>query len=206
LGLAVVALLAIAAIAGLLARRRKRAAVAECTSCGKDLAPGEGPECAACRDLHLLEKLHRQPPPQVGSAIEAFIDTGVFPQMSLEERLERTFVMQEFAVLQVKEPGEPVRSFQLDTARAFSVGRSPERVSLALPDPTLSAEHFRIVPYEGDFYLVDSGSTNGTLRNGERLRLAKLRPGDILHAGQAEFTFAIQQRARTGGRLDAVRA
>ncbi len=206
LGLAVVALLAIAAIAGLLTRRRKRASVAECRSCGKDLATGEGPECAACRDVHLLERLHRQPPPQVGSAIEAFLDTGVFPQMSLEERLERTFVMQEIAVLQVKEPGEPVRSFQLDTDRAFSVGRSPDRVSLALPDPTLSAEHFRIVPYEGDFYLVDSGSTNGTLRNGERLRLVKLRPGDILRAGQAEFTFAIQQSARAGERRDVVRA
>ena len=188
------------------ARRSRAAAEPECASCGKTLLPGETGECAACRENRLVAQLQRQPVAPVGSAIEAFIDTGVFPQMSLEERLERTFVMQEIPVLQVKEPGEPVRAFQLSADRAFSIGRSPERVSLALPDPTLSAEHFRIVPHEGQFYLLDSGSTNGTLRNGEHLRVARLRPGDVLHAGQEEFTFAIQQSSRNGPRRSAVGA
>src|SRR4029453_3394857 len=102
----------------------------------------------------------------------------VFPQMSFEERLEKTFVMEEAPGLEVREPGEQPRPLHLSPGPAFSVGRSPQRASLAIPDPTLSAEHFRVVPHADGFYLLDLGSTNGTLRGGERLRAARLHSGD----------------------------
>ncbi len=188
-----------AAVVGFLWRaRRAGPEQAECSRCGRALQPGESGECAACREAALLDVLKRRQVAPPGSAIEAFMDTGVFPQMSLEERLEKTFVMQEVPMLVVREPGEPPRPFQLDREQAFSVGRSPQKASLAIPDPTLSSEHFRIVPHEGSFYLLDLGSTNGTQRGGERLRTARLRPGDLLHAGQAEFVFEIQQQTRSG--------
>jgi hypothetical protein len=196
----------VAAIAAGLAWRSRREPASEgaaCSRCGKTLQPGESGECAECREAVLLDALQRQPVSPPGSGVEAFMDTGVFPQMSLEERLEKTFVMQEVPVLEVREPGEPPRSFQLSSEQAFSIGRSPQRASLAIPDPTLSAEHFRIVPRSDGYYLLDLGSTNGTLRAGERLRAAKLRPGDRLQAGQEEFVFTVKQQARSGGRASA---
>lgn len=198
--------LIVAAIAAGLAWRSRREpanAAAVCSRCGKTLQPGESGECAACREAVLLDALQRLPVSPPGSGVEAFMDTGVFPQMSFEERLEKTFVMQEVPVLEVREPGEPPRSFQLSSEQAFSIGRSPQRASLAIPDPTLSAEHFRIVPHADGFYLLDLGSTNGTLRAGERLRAARLRPGDRLQAGQEEFVFTVKQQARSGGRASA---
>jgi FHA domain-containing protein len=195
--------LLVAALAAGLAWRSRRREASEppaCARCGKSLQPGESGECAACREAVLLDDLKRRPVAPPGSGIEAFMDTGVFPQMSLEERLEKTFVMQEVPVLEVREPGEPPRSFQLSPEHAFSIGRSPQRASLAIPDPTLSAEHFRVVPHGDGFYLLDLGSTNGTLRAGERLRAARLHVGDLLHAGRAEFVFTMKQLARNGAR------
>jgi hypothetical protein len=194
---------AIAAAMTWRSRRRAATAPAACARCGKTLQPGESGDCATCREAVLLDDLKRRPVAPPGSGVEAFMDPGVFPQMSLEERLEKTFVMQEVPVLEVREPGEPPRSFQLSSEQAFSIGRSPQRASLAIPDPTLSAEHFRIVPHADGFYLLDLGSTNGTLRAGERLRAARLRPGDRLQAGQEEFVFTVKQQARSGGRASA---
>lgn len=197
-GLAVIAALASAIV--FRARSAAASRAPECSRCGRPLQPGESGECASCREAVLLEALSRRPVAPPGSAIEAFLDTGVFPQMSFEEQLEKTFVMQEIPVLEVREPGEPMRAFQLSSDQAFSVGRSPQRASLAIPDPTLSAEHFRVVPHGDGFYLLDLGSTNGTLRAGERLRAARLHVGDLLHAGRAEFVFTMKQLARNGAR------
>lgn len=199
----IAALALLAAIGSAILFRARSAAASkapECSRCGRPLQPGESGECASCREALLLEALARRPVAPPGSAIEAFLDTGVFPQMSLDERLEKTFVMQEIPVLEVREPGEPMRAFQLSSDHAFSVGRSPQRASLAIPDPTLSAEHFRVVPHADGFYLLDLGSTNGTLRAGERLRAARLHVGDLLHAGRAEFVFTMKQLARNGAR------
>ena len=59
----------------------------------------------------------------------------------------------------------------------------------ALPDPALSGQHFRIVPDEGRFYLLDLRSTNGTFVNGERAVVRELASGDVIHAGQIECSF-----------------
>jgi FHA domain/von Willebrand factor type A domain len=174
--------------------RRRAVRAEECPRCGSELPPGAHGECAACQENGLLERLRHRPVAGPDFAIDAFLDTAVVPQLNLEERLERTAVMVDQPALVVREPGEPPRSFGLPDDKAFSVGREPGRNTLAVPSVTLSAEHFRVVPDEGKYCLLDLQSTNGTFLNGQRVRAARLEAGDVLRAGQVEFEFTVQQQ------------
>ena len=67
----------------------------------------------------------------------------------------------------------------------FTVGRDPQ--SDILPDgdhaAIVSARHLEIRRTEGGFQLVDLGSTNGTLVDGERVEQADLEPGMVISLG-----------------------
>jgi len=158
------------------------------------LPAGASGLCAACGEAALVERLRGHPVAAPGQAVDAFLETGVVPQLSLEQRLDRTAVMIDQPALVVKEPGEPPRSFALSEDQAFGVGREPSRNTLAIPSVSLSAQHFRVVPEQGTYYLLDLQSTNGTFVNGQRVRAAKLVQGDRVRAGQVEFDFTVQQR------------
>lgn len=122
-------------------------------------------------------------------APEVTVDTTVFQEMSLEDRLERTRVLSNEGVLVMKRTGEPPRSFLLDSEKAFAVGRDPDENTLAVPDPSISSQHFKIVPRDGAYYLVDLGSTNGSYVGGRPVNAKRLRAGDVIRAGQVEFEF-----------------
>ena len=67
----------------------------------------------------------------------------------------------------------------------FTVGRHPEN-DLCISDHRLSREHIRIEQYNDNFYVSDSGSSNGTTFNGAPLNEAVvLRNGDLLNLGGA---------------------
>ena len=54
---------------------------------------------------------------------------------------------------------------------------------------TRAGQHFKIVPHEGGFVLIDLEATNGTLLNGRRVRAKRLESGDSIRAGEVEFEF-----------------
>ncbi|MEL7059166.1 MAG: FHA domain-containing protein [Acidobacteriota bacterium] len=120
---------------------------------------------------------------------EMTVPSAGTPEDDLQERLDRTRVLNNYSVLLVRQPGDAPRSFLLDGERAFSVGRDRLSNTLGLPDPALSAQHFKIVPRERTFFFVDLDSTNGSLVDGRRTRSKRLRSGDIIRAGQVEFEF-----------------
>lgn len=123
-------------------------------------------------------------------APEVTVDTTVFQtQMSLEDRLERTRVLQNHGVLLMRRMGEAPRSFMLDAKKAFAVGREKEKNTLAVPDPSISSQHFKIVPRDDAYYFVDLESTNGSYIGGRRVGAKRLRNGDVIRAGQVEFEF-----------------
>jgi FHA domain len=65
----------------------------------------------------------------------------------------------------------------------FIIGRHPEN-DLCIPDSRLSREHVRIENYADNFYVSDSGSSNGTTLNGAPLRSSTaLKNGDRLNLG-----------------------
>ena len=70
-----------------------------------------------------------------------------------------------------------------------SLGRAKNNV-IVLKDPYISKNHLKIAEDEGDFYLVDLGSANGTYLNGEKiLDVVKLKNGDRIRVGQVEFLY-----------------
>jgi transcriptional regulator of acetoin/glycerol metabolism len=66
---------------------------------------------------------------------------------------------------------------------------STEARVLTVPDTRMSTTHARLLRREGEWHVIDAGSTNGTLRNGMALTDARLRDGDLLELGQTMFMY-----------------
>lgn len=195
LGLGAVALAAL--VLGVLAWRRKAAAAGTtCPDCGRLMASWET-ECSACKldrlDLRRAEQEAIAAPPAKPMADEELaLDPSVFDKAPLEERLEKTLALSEQIILVVRSPRGPQRSYAINPEHVVAVGRAAKVNSIALDDPSVSAQHFKIVPKGEDFYVVDLDSSNGTFVNGERVRVHKLHNGDTIMAGQVECQFRTQ--------------
>jgi hypothetical protein len=68
------------------------------------------------------------------------------------------------------------------------IGRSPD-CEIFLDDVTVSRTHALLVERDGDFYVEDQGSLNGTFVNRRRIDSAKLENGDELQVGKYRMTF-----------------
>jgi phosphoserine phosphatase RsbU/P len=64
----------------------------------------------------------------------------------------------------------------------LKIGRNSEN-DVILNDPSISRFHAEIRPQNGSFYVVDVGSKNGTIVNGERVTERKLVHGDRIQLG-----------------------
>ena len=128
-------------------------------------------------------------PPMEERANELLLDPAAFERLPFDGDLERTSVLEEDHILTLREARKKDRSFRLRQDRAFAVGRAPGVNTLVLGSKALSAQHFKIVPHEGGFAIVDLESTNGTLVNGRKIRACRLKSGDIIRAGDLEFEY-----------------
>lgn len=79
------------------------------------------------------------------------------------------------------------RTFPLGAA-PLSFGRTPENL-IVLASPLASRRHAEVRPDGDGYLLVDLGSSNGTLLNGQRVQSQRLRPGDTFAIGDEEFRF-----------------
>ncbi|HXT21769.1 MAG TPA: FHA domain-containing protein [Thermoanaerobaculia bacterium] len=186
-------LVAIAVPVAAAARRRAGERTTICKRCGKEYPAGE--DCAHCTaadsELALQERLRNRDLTRLEDTSELRLDqvneviTGVVDL----DAIEKTRVIADQSMLLIREPGESQRSFLLRSDGAFAVGRDPRTNTLTMRDPALSARHFKVVPDDGWFYVVDLDSTNGTYLNRRRVRAAKLSSGDVIQAGQVELEF-----------------
>lgn len=72
------------------------------------------------------------------------------------------------------------------------IGRDSQRVNLPILDKRLSRRHAAIRFANGQFYLVDLGSSNGSYINGEPVRRCMpLKDGDRIRLGSLSFAFFI---------------
>lgn len=62
------------------------------------------------------------------------------------------------------------------------LGRSEESL-LRFAEPGVSTRHAIVSTEHGEFFLLDQDSTNGTFLNGERVRVTKLKTGDVIQLG-----------------------
>jgi FHA domain-containing protein/von Willebrand factor type A domain-containing protein len=187
------ALVAVAVPVAVMARRRTVHRTTVCKRCGQEFPAGEDcPKCAAAdSELALQERLRNRDLTRLEDTSELRLDqvnevvTGVVDL----DAIEKTRVIADQSMLMVREPGESQRSFLLRSDGAFAVGRDPRTNTLTMRDSALSARHFKVVPDDGYYYVVDLDSTNGTYLNRRRVRAAKLSSGDVIQAGQVELEF-----------------
>ncbi len=72
--------------------------------------------------------------------------------------------------------------------RPITIGRSPE-ADVVILDEKASRIHCGIRLWDGEFYIKDLKSRNGTFVNDQRVDVAKLKPGDRLRVGSIAFSF-----------------
>jgi two-component system, cell cycle response regulator len=74
------------------------------------------------------------------------------------------------------------------------IGREPPS-GLVLPDPGVSSMHALVEDRGGTWAVVDLGSTNGTIVEGQKVSSAELRGGDKLRFGSTIVRFEVQDEA-----------
>src|SRR5215470_14245849 len=67
--------------------------------------------------------------------------------------------------------------------KEVSIGRSPDN-GIVIDNPAVSHYHARVFNEEGRLMLEDFGSLNGTFLNGQRVKMAMLKPGDSVAIGK----------------------
>lgn len=85
------------------------------------------------------------------------------------------------------EKGADVRTHILQTDK-FSVGRG-EDADAQIDDAGMSRIHFVLEYENGEYFLVDRESTNGTFVNEGRVKKRQLNDGDVVSAGKTKFLY-----------------
>ncbi len=79
----------------------------------------------------------------------------------------------------------------------FHIGRHPDQ-DLTLDSSAVSGRHAELRVADGELEIVDLGSTNGTLLNGETVSgTARLREGDIVQLATLEFRLGVLEPGQT---------
>lgn len=72
--------------------------------------------------------------------------------------------------------------FPLEMDREILIGRSSD-LDMVLVEDMVSRQHSRITTHNGELYIEDLGSTNGTFVNGEKVSKKRLKEGDRILVG-----------------------
>ncbi len=79
--------------------------------------------------------------------------------------------------------------------RPITIGRSPD-ADLVVLDEKVSRIHCGVRLWDGDFYIKDLKSRNGTFVNNRKIDVAVLKPGDTIRLGSHVLSF--EAEAGTG--------
>ncbi len=102
-------------------------------------------------------------------------------------------------VLQVLQGPDKGRRFELPDHEPQQIGRSSE--ALPLSDQTISRRHAELTPDDGQWYIKDLKSSNGTFVNGVRIsNRQRLRPGDQVRVGTTLLLYGDAAPAPAGPR------
>jgi hypothetical protein len=190
--------LVIAAVAGiflLLKSRKEKETV--CEKCGKSLSLWES-ECPYCFTKKLSDTQPGLPPSQAAEPQPpADLDPELFKKAPTTDELDSTMIIEEIPILLHMRGNQPPHMFQVAKNKATSVGRDKANNTIFVDDRTLSGQHFRVVPKDGLWYILDLDSTNGTFVDGEKVKFKEIKPGAQIHAGQCQFLFRIEQKRLT---------
>jgi hypothetical protein len=78
------------------------------------------------------------------------------------------------------------------TKDRFIIGRGKQSSDLTIKDPNVSRQHAMIEFLNGQYYIVDMGSTNGVEFNGQRVQRKVINEGDVFKVCDHELRFSYQ--------------
>jgi len=76
------------------------------------------------------------------------------------------------------------------TKDRFIIGRGKQSSDLTIKDPNVSRQHAMIEYLNGQYYIVDMGSTNGVEYNGQRIQRKVVNEGDVFRVCDHELRFS----------------
>ncbi len=147
------------------------------------LAPGAGAAAAAAHDATTLIPAWQPPAPAPAPASETPVLGG--PTRPLHA-VGGGGPQAELTIESGPDAGHTHRASET----ALRLGRSPDN-DLILRDPATSGHHARVERRGEQFWIVDLGSTNGTLVNGEPIQEKELNHGDRITIGQNAVHFSV---------------
>jgi pSer/pThr/pTyr-binding forkhead associated (FHA) protein len=74
----------------------------------------------------------------------------------------------------------------------FIIGRGKQSSDLTIKDPNVSRQHAMVECLNGQFFMVDMGSTNGVEYNGQRLQRKPIVNGDVFSICDHELRFVME--------------
>ena len=74
----------------------------------------------------------------------------------------------------------------------FIIGRGKQSSDLTIKDPNVSRQHAMIECLNGQYFMVDMGSTNGIEFNGQRLQRKPVASGDVFNICDHELRFVLE--------------
>lgn len=111
---------------------------------------------------------------------------------SFEEKLGEGVV-----TLTVEVAGQSREMHRLSAQSPCTIGRAYEN-TIAVADAAVSRRHIQIEWRDGAWWVVDLGSSNGSLVNGQRLEAArKLTGGERIEIGSTQMIFSTGRRAES---------
>lgn len=76
------------------------------------------------------------------------------------------------------------------TKDRFIVGRGKQSSDMTIKDPNVSRQHAMVEYLNGQYYMVDMGSTNGVEFNGQRIARKAIAEGDLFRICDHEIRFS----------------
>lgn len=74
----------------------------------------------------------------------------------------------------------------------FIIGRGKQSSDLTIKDPNVSRQHAMVEFLNGQYYIVDMGSTNGVEFHGDRVQRQVISEGDIFKVCDHELRFSFR--------------
>ncbi len=94
----------------------------------------------------------------------------------------------------------PTRKYALPSQKVYRIGRTQDCDLPLIHDPTVSAQHARLLVRANKLTIEDMGSASGTFVNGQMIRVAQITASDQVRIGTTELVF---QQTAEGMRVSA---